>query len=545
MKRRNPPPHTADSSKKDSKPESKSEKSEKSDKSEKHKKSEPEKGGSGRMLSVQDLDDITKDVDMDAYTANARANSKEKKAEPAGGLIGGGGLMDMFEDLIAQVGQLGSVVPSIGSVLESDPEKEIAPDEKGGKKSDGPQCLLDGSHPFEVVEDGDFDGDDDAVQEFKSMGGAPQVIKIIKIHGAGAAPHLSATLSRLRAVHAASQSQTSTSRTASIRVAFSQVQATLRGEGAEHQVAAITRLDSLIATAQASGEKAALTAARAQVLAGTDAHLDGASYRLKQIVAARTPADPVVLRMADGTRPQFGRRVAADGSRLAYTTLETQGGEGYLLCPKGLTEMGRAVPMEISKCRDHCVDSRTSREGKTTCHFAHWLKVAADSNANVMARLEVQRNPDNDLTLITIAEGERSRPIKDGESIKPYELRMEERRLHKNTGEGKTKLDGESFDAWLADTRPTSGGQQGDGVDDVTENPGVPTADKRTAGAKKPVLDADSGKTLGQQVEKVNGKKPYGDTVIEELLKDEREMFDDDEYDILESMLGAKRENKK
>jgi hypothetical protein len=77
--------------------------------------------------------------------------------------------------------------------------------------------------------------------------------------------------------------------------------------------------------------------------------------------------------------------------RVAYTTLNTQDNEPYQLCPKAEKQIGYAIPMELSKCRDNCIDSRRLRTGETTCAYQDWMKVVADNQESVLARLAKQK----------------------------------------------------------------------------------------------------------------------------------------------------------
>jgi hypothetical protein len=85
--------------------------------------------------------------------------------------------------------------------------------------------------------------------------------------------------------------------------------------------------------------------------------------------------------------------------------------------------MGYPVPMEVSKCRENCIDSRMAADGSVSCQYQTWLK-SADSHDKAMARLDVHRHPDNEFNLLTLAEGERAKPWTEGEI--PLEKRFED-----------------------------------------------------------------------------------------------------------------------
>lgn len=70
----------------------------------------------------------------------------------------------------------------------------------------------------------------------------------------------------------------------------------------------------------------------------------------------------------------FDDLTPTENRRVAYTSLSTQNNEPYLLCPKGNFQGKGAVPMEISKCRDNCIDSRVGKDGSVSCAYQDWLK---------------------------------------------------------------------------------------------------------------------------------------------------------------------------
>jgi hypothetical protein len=92
----------------------------------------------------------------------------------------------------------------------------------------------------------------------------------------------------------------------------------------------------------------------------------------------------------------FTSHVPQKNIKVAYTSLSTQNGEPYQMCPKAQKVVGYAIPMEISKCRDNCIDSRKTRDGHVTCAYQDWLRVVADNQESVMARLENQRITKNE-----------------------------------------------------------------------------------------------------------------------------------------------------
>ena len=81
--------------------------------------------------------------------------------------------------------------------------------------------------------------------------------------------------------------------------------------------------------------------------------------------------------------------------KLAYTSLVTQNNEPYQMCPKAARQLGYAVPMEISKCVNNCIDSRKSLDGTVSCAYQDWSKLVQDNQAAVLARLANSRFNDN------------------------------------------------------------------------------------------------------------------------------------------------------
>lgn len=144
--------------------------------------------------------------------------------------------------------------------------------------------------------------------------------------------------------------------------------------------------------------------------------------------------------------------------RLAYTTINTQSNEPYLMCPKAQKQIGQAMPMEISKCRDYCIDSRRSVDGHVSCAYKDWLTVVADNQANVMARLDAQKLPvDNGVTLNDITRPGPAAIETSKEEFKDNVL--EDRGLNKyyKSDEVKnTSIEGNLMDRKLNDKNPNA-----------------------------------------------------------------------------------------
>lgn len=147
-----------------------------------------------------------------------------------------------------------------------------------------------------------------------------------------------------------------------------------------------------------------------------------------------------------------------ENRRVAYTSLSTQYNEPYLMCPKGKYQGKGAVPMEISKCRENCIDSRLSKDGSVSCAYQDWLKVAFQSHDQVMSRLDVHRSDDNDQNL-NLAEGERSKKLTELE--KTFEQRFEESDRGANKVRGKDPVE-KSRETQLSEIKAVQYGHQGD-----------------------------------------------------------------------------------
>lgn len=59
--------------------------------------------------------------------------------------------------------------------------------------------------------------------------------------------------------------------------------------------------------------------------------------------------------------------------KVAFTTVKNQIGEAYQLCPKGIYIWGQPRPMAVSHCREYCIDSRLNPDGTVGCNYLKWL----------------------------------------------------------------------------------------------------------------------------------------------------------------------------
>ncbi|MBS1722377.1 MAG: hypothetical protein JSS66_05160 [Armatimonadetes bacterium] len=259
---------------------------------------------------------------------------------------------------------------------------------------------------------------------------------------------------------------------------------------AEHQWYAVARLEEL-AKECTDQQRQALDAVKRDVLAGTEESFDTASFRLRNVFASRVPESNV---------------------RLAYTSLSTQFGEGYQLCPKAAHQIGRALPMELSKCRDNCIDSRVTREGVVTCAYADWLRKAADNYKASEDRIERVKHNLNGQTLNDLGMPD---------PVKSYEGQLNDKR------DAYPKAPKESLEATFESSNTTNGhkGETLKRIQDLAVD--LTRSPKETR--EEALDDARTGEehdeeTLEQMLE--SGHDPLNeqelDMLIEELLEDSR-----------------------
>ena len=274
-----------------------------------------------------------------------------------------------------------------------------------------------------------------------------------------------------------------------LRTVFAQVHKAKTSGDVAYQIQAVRSLDTLIREAS-NDTKDALITARNLVLSGEQAKMDAANFRLRNVFASRVGSN----------------------TRLAYTSLSTQFGEGYQLCPKSVHQIGRAIPMEISKCRDNCIDCRVTRDGAVTCAYAEWLRKSADSNNLVEARLERVKHNLNGTTLNKIGAGD---------PIKSWEGQLDEiRDKYPDSKE-------ESMETVLEGTDKGLFGHQGETIKRIQE----------LIKSKN-----EPNKTQEQTLEPDHGNEDYDDETLEQMLEDEREPFTEQELDMMiEELLNDSR----
>jgi hypothetical protein len=455
-----------------------------------------------------------KKSDGDKPGFDKKSDNDDEIGSGPSSLIGGGGLLGIIGNIISTLQSIGGGHQEGSGVELSDGKGHDSNSLSVGLPVQGPPKVEHaadfGMSPFDVLEDADFDGDDPTVQQFKKdTGGCKGVVKIIRLDGPQALEKLSQLMESLHDTRTAT-------RLATMRTVFSAVSSARNGvDGGRNQALAVGALDWLIADSSEAKERTALAKARECVLQGTASFYDAATFRVRGAFASTMPASNI---------------------RLAYTSLVTQDGEGYQLCPKAAVQIGHAIPMELSKCRDNCIDSRTTREGKITCAYSQWLKVSADSQDALNARLDVQRHPDNAANLLSLAAGQRSHPAHDKADHDGFESRLDDAPVKRNT----EKFLGcdDNMEARL-DSKQMAGG---------TRRPSAPKEEPKSVSqelSKKAASDAkritpDSDDTLGRQVEKGNSPKDVPKKVQENQLEEGENGREGDPEESYPQMLNKK-----
>jgi hypothetical protein len=288
-------------------------------------------------------------------------------------------------------------------------------------------------HPFNLLEGSDFNGQDPTVNHFNSLGGPVRVIKIMS--GNNPMNHLQDLFNNLSSFRLSEHRK-------ALRHAYVSLASMKDDEAAQmeriaskiaksspghHQLEALNAIQYVISDSSLEMKKIA-NIAKGQILS---ANIEEAKETIKLAFDAITPTK---------------------STRLAYTSLSTQGNEPFLLCPKGKVELGHAVPMEVSKCRENCIDSRVAKDGSVTCAYQDWLRVTADTHAKMENRLNVHRHPDNAKNLLNLSDGNRENEITEGEI--GYEARFEAAKSHKN------KENFTSIEESLGKTKPADLGRR-------------------------------------------------------------------------------------
>ena len=385
-------------------------------------------------------------------------------------LIGGTGLLSMLQDTISGLG-------------------------------DGDSMPM--SSPFHVLNMNDF-GDDPVISAFRNMGGPEHIVKVVALPEKEAHNHLHHAFSKLNNIKLAEERNT-------LRYAYMALQnflnkdneaarlervayKTTEKSAGYWQIEAIDALDKLKKFASSSLRISKLESARNVVLSGNKSTATKVSNYLHNWYSEITPKE---------------------NRRVAYTTLSTQANEPYLLCPKGKFQGYKSpIPMEISKCRENCIDSRVDKEGHVTCAYQDWLKVAFQSHDEVMARLDVHKHPDNEANALELKEGERSKKLTEGEI--GFEARFENSDRGANKIRGKQNVD-DSREKQLSDAKQSSyGHQQGDKP--IMRPKQAQTDSNKTIDSQLPRKDQKGTDYLEMLLRKLNDKESVTDEVRENQL---------------------------
>ncbi len=272
-----------------------------------------------------------------------------------------------------------------------------------------PDPIVSFDHPFFILDDNDFDKNDEIVKAFfnniNGIKGAAKIANNKEVLSEKYAELINIRLSsirkELRSAYNSLQNAIDENNDA-VRIERIASKLDKRSSGF-WQIQALKSIDNGLILSLSDFTHNQFKTIKNNILSGNISNYKIASSLLKNMFEELTPKNNI---------------------RTAYTSLVTQNNEPFLLCPKGAIQGKSAVPMEISKCRENCIDSRVGKNGSVTCAYQDWLKVAFEPHEKVMARLDTTRHPDNEANLLNLNEGERAKPLKDFE--KTYEERFEE-----------------------------------------------------------------------------------------------------------------------
>ena len=383
--------------------------------------------------------------------------------------IGGNGLLSMLQDTLAGLG-------------------------------DGDSMPM--SSPFHVLGMDDF-GDDPVISAFKNMGGPEHIVKIVALPKENAHHHIQKAFNNLNNIRLAEERNT-------LRYAYMAIQNFLNKD---NEAAKMERV------AYKNNDKSSGYWQIKAIEAIDKLNRFASSNKASKLVSARNiilSADKEKsLRVANFIHNWYSEITPKENRRVAYTTLSTQANEPYLLCPKGKFQGYKApVPMEISKCRENCIDSRVDKNGQVTCAYQDWLKVAFQSHDEVMARLDVHKHPDNEANALELKEGERSKKLTEGEI--GFEARFENSDRGANKIRGKQNVD-DSREKQLSDAKQSSyGHQQGDKP--VMRPKQAQSDSTKTIDSQLPRKDQKGTEYLEALLRRLNHKDSVTDEVREEQL---------------------------
>jgi len=345
------------------------------------------------------------------------------------------------------------------------------------------------SHLSEL-DDYDFE-QGDMFDAFKNdLDGCKGVIKVIKVDPSKAFDKIASCVEKMDNIKTAR-------RLLEIRKAYKLVKSFAIENNGVDQVNAVKILEKLLKESETVSERYAFTKAKHAVLAGEPEMIDAAAYRIQNVFANKVPHPNV---------------------RIAYfENPRAQDGEDYQLCPKARYQLGYAVPMPISSCRDNCIDSRTTRDGQVSCAYQDWLKHAADNHISAVERLDEVHPKVNAESKMNLEEGERFRENHLAIDTMNFEQRMEEKlRSLKTKSKTKIKLD-ESIEAML-DNEKIYNGHQGEVENRSMED----RLRKQVVASKYEGIDPEEEVSFGAQLE-AKRKKLYVDEQVEQRLDEATE----------------------
>jgi hypothetical protein len=424
--------------------------------------------------------------------------------------------------------------------------------------------------PFAELAKDDFVKDDPMVNKFdKDMGGCDGMVKIIRLNPVMAAEKIATTIDNMNQIKTASK-------LINIRKAFETVKDFSFENSGAKQLRALEYLDKLQQLSESDSERYAYTKAKRAVLSGNVEQIDAAAYRLQSVFASEVKHPNV--------------RVAF------YENPRQQDEEPYQLCPKARHQIGHAVPMPVSSCRDNCIDSRVTKDGKVSCAYQDWLERAADNHINVINRLDEVHPEDNAKNRLNLKDGERFNPASLAIDTMTFEQRMADK-LKKIKDSKKSKQIDKNIEAKLDDKSVLTGhqGLVGEGnmedrlrkpviaskagidpdeeisfgaqleakrqklyveepiqtrLDEVAEpnlgRHGEPTDEDRSQNmnikkawnlSKNTSVSPESDDNLGVQITTRHETDEDNDSTLEELLADAEHYYDDDEMEALVSTL--------
>lgn len=364
------------------------------------------------------------------------------------------------------------------------------------------------SSPFHVLDMNDF-GDDPVVSAFKHMGGPDHFVKVIALPKHEAHHHLHQAFNQLNNIRLAEERNT-------LRFAYMAIQNFLNKNNEAAKLERVAYKNS----EKSSGYWQIQSIETIDKLKKFATNKQAYSLDKARDYVLSAKKDKLAM-VANYLHNWYSEITPKENRRVAYTTLSTQANEPYLLCPKGKFQGFKApVPMEISKCRENCIDSRVDKDGHVTCAYQDWLKVAFQSHDEVMARLDVHKHPDNEANALELKEGERSKKLTEGEI--GFEARFDHSDRGVNKVRGKQNTE-DSREKQLSDAKQSSyGHQQGDKP--VLRPKQAQTDSMKTIDSQLPHKDEKGSEYLEALLRKLNHKESVTDEVREEQL-DSKELY--------------------